>query len=268
MDMRSLPRPGFGTWQLTDADACVSCVRHAIETGYRHIDTAVNYRNEKSVGRGIAEAPVDRDELFIATKIPTGSLGGAEVTQTADESLDRLGIDRIDLLYVHWPMRTYDAAETLPAMAALVDDGKVDALGLSNFTPMLLDEAMDLAGDVIIAHQYEKHPYLPNREVHRASTAHGLYSVAYSPLARGHVLDEETIVSIASDRGITPAQVVLAWLHHDDDVVAIPKSSSHARIEENFAAGTHTLTDDEVARIDAIEHRERLVDPDGAPWNR
>lgn len=268
MDLERTRRPGFGTWQLSDPEVCATCVAHAIDHGYRHIDTAVNYGNEEDVGTGIERSSVTRDELFVATKLPTGDLDAISVKPTTVASLERLGLDRVDLLYVHWPIRTYVADETLPAMAELVDEGIVDALGVSNFTPELLDEAMSIAGDVIIAHQYEKHPYLPNREVHTTSREHGLTSVAYSPLARGHVLDDPVIAEIAETNEVTPAQVTLAWLMHDEDVTPIPKSGRHSRIEENFAAREVSLTGDDISRIDAIDKRERVVDTNEAPWRQ
>lgn len=268
MATRSIPRPGLGTWQLRDPEVCANAIEHALQIGYEHVDTAESYENERAVGRGIDRSERRIDDLYIATKLHHRHLAAGDVARATRDCLERLDLDSVDLLYVHWPTGSYEASETLPAMAETVDEGLVDALGVSNFSVALLDEAMDIAGDVIVAHQYEKHPFLPNERIHRRTADHGLTTVAYSPLARGRVVDDETITAIAKAHDATPAQVALAWLMRDDDVVPIPKSGIEAHIEENLAATALDLDEEALARIDAIDERVRVVDPSGAPWNR
>lgn len=266
MSTHEIPRPGLGTWQITDHDRCVDAVAHALELGYRHVDTAAAYRNEAGVGQGLRTASVDRDAVFVATKIWIDDLGPDAVRPAAQACLDRLGLDRVDLLYVHWPAGTYAPRETLPAMAELVDDGLTRTIGVSNFTPALLHEAVDVAGDVLLAHQFEMHAYLPNDDVRTATIDHDLVPVAYSPLARGAVLDDPVIGDIADEHRATPAQVALAWLMSLDGVVPIPKSKTPEHIGENLAARDVRLTAEDRERIVDIDRRERAVDPDFAPW--
>lgn len=266
MGPTTVRRPGFGTWQLTDPTRCRRCVAHAIGTGYRHVDTAARYGNEAAVGRGIASAPVDRDDLYVATKVWWDQLDPDDVPRAAEASLDRLGLEYVDLIYAHWPAGPYDADRTLPALASLVDRGLARGIGVCNLTPALLAEAIDVAGDALVAHQFEMHPFLPNGTVRDDSLAAGLDVIAYSPLARGRVLDDPTLAAIADEHGATPAQVSLAWLMRDDRVVPIPKSGHPSRIDENFAARDLELTEAEFDRIDRIDRRDRLVDPGFAPW--
>jgi 2,5-diketo-D-gluconate reductase B len=262
-----LPAPGLGTYQNTDPDTCRTAVETALDVGYRHIDTAQMYENEEYVGEGLAAADVDRDEVAVATKLDSRNLGYDEVHHHARQCRDRLGIDTIDLLYVHWPIRTYDPESTLSAMDDLHDQGLISRVGLSNFTPELLTEALDVLDAPLFAHQVECHPLLPQEELRRHAREHDHYLVAYSPLAKGTVLDVPELVDIADAHDATAAQISLAWLHAKDNVVAIPKAATPAHIRENYAAREVDLTEAAIERIDDIERRERVVDFDAAPWN-
>ena len=247
---------------------CVDSVEAALEMGYRHVDTAQKYENEAEVGEGIARSSVPRDDVFLATKIAEDSLAYDDVLRTADESLERLGVDAVDCLYVHWPYPTYDAEETLAAFDELVEAGKTRYVGLGNFTPELVDEAIDVLNEPPFAVQVEMHPLLPQAELREHCLAHDVHLVAYCPLMRGGVFDAPELVEIAEDAGVGVAQLSLAWLASKEGVHAIPKATGEAHLRENFEAGELDLEDDVLARVDAIDREERVVDPpEKGPWN-
>ncbi|WP_434520882.1 aldo/keto reductase [Halorubrum sp. AS12] len=260
-------RLGYGTYELTDGEECASGVAHAIETGYRHVDTAQGYDNEASVSAGIDRTDVDRDDLFVATKLSTDNLSYDDAVETARASRDRLGVDSLDLLYVHWPINSYDPEETLPALDDLVDDGVVDRIGLSNFRPDQLDEAIDGLSHDVFAHQVECHPLLQQERLREYAVEHDHWLVAYSPIARNRVADVDVLREIAAAHDATPAQVSLAWLLSKERVAPIPKAADFGHVEENWAARGIDLTDDQIARIDALDRGERIVDFEAAPWN-
>jgi 2,5-diketo-D-gluconate reductase B len=262
----TMPMLGLGTWENTDPEQCADSVRTALETGYRHIDTAQAYGNEVAVGDGIAVAAVDREEVFLATKVWIDSLSHDDVVRTTEASLDRLGVASVELLYVHWPAREYDPEETLAAFDALVDRGLVDRVGVSNFEPSQLETAVDRLDAPVFANQVECHPLLQQRDLREVCAAHNVEVVAYSPLARGAVLDDPVLTDIAEAHGVSAAQVSLAWLR-EKGVTAIPKATGRAHIEDDWASLDVELDAGEVERIDAIDRRDRRVDPGFAPWN-
>jgi diketogulonate reductase-like aldo/keto reductase len=260
-----LPDIGFGTYKLT-GEACATAVETALDVGYRHVDTAQMYENEGAVGDGLARADVDRDDVFLATKVWRDRLGYGDFVESTYRSLDRLGVDTLDLLYVHWPLETYDADETLRALDALYNEGKIDHVGLSNFTPELLAEARVKLDAPVYAHQVEMSPLCRQAELLADAREHGHRLVAYSPIARGAVADVPEVRAVADRHDATPAQVSLAWLMAKG-VVPIPKAGSPSHIRENFAARDVALDDDDVAEIDGVERTERVVDFPDAPWN-
>ena len=260
-----MPALGIGTWQNEDADQCAESVRTALDLGYRHVDTAQAYRNEDAVGRGIADADVDREDVFLATKVWTSNLGHDDVLESTDDSLDRLGTDHLDLLYVHWPANQYDPEETLQAFAELRDEGKIERIGVSNFEPRHLDEARDVLGELPFANQVEFHPLLPQEDLREYVADEDIELVAYSPLARGEVLDVPEIQAVAEKHGVSEAQVSLAWVR-EKGATAIPKATSADHIEDNFASLGVELDDEDVEQIDGIDSRDRQVDPDFGPW--
>lgn len=266
--MRGLPAIGLGTWQNTDRETCIDSVSTALEAGYRHVDTAQYYGNEEVVGEGIARADVPRDEIVVATKVHAEKFGLAydEVIEGLEVSLDRLGLDSLDLLYVHWPVGNYDAAETMPAFDELLDRELIDHVGVCNFSIELLEEARDHLESPLFAHQAETHPLLPRDDLVAHAQKHDYHYVAYSPLARGSVFDVPEIRDIAERHGVSPARVSLAWLLRKDNVAAIPKSSSEGHIRDNLRALDLELTADDVDRIDDIDRTERFVERQGAPW--
>ncbi|MFB6073083.1 MAG: aldo/keto reductase [Halobacterium sp.] len=257
---------GLGTWQNEDADQCAESVRTAVEMGYRHVDTAQAYRNEDAVGRGLADADVDREDVFLATKVWTDNLAPADVHSTTADSLDRLGVDYVDLLYVHWPANEYRAGETLPAFAELKSEGTIERIGVSNFEPRHLDEARDVLGELPFANQVELNPLLPQEELREYADGEDVELVAYSPLARGEVFDVPEIQAVAEKHGVSEAQVSLAWVR-EKGVTAIPKATGEDHIADNWGSLDVDLDDEDVAKIDGIDRRSRQVDPDFAPWN-
>jgi len=261
-----MPVLGLGTWENDDYDRCVASVRTALETGYRHVDTARIYRNERAVGEGIAAADVDREEVFLATKVWADDLAYEDAKRAARESLDRLGVEYVDLLYVHWPARGYDSEGTLRAFEELREEGVTERIGVSNFTPEQLEEAVEFTGGEVFANQFECHPLFPQPELRAACADLGVHPVAYSPLARGAVFDLPALSTIADRRGVSEAQVALAWLR-EKGVAAIPKATGADHVRDNWRSLTLELGDDELARIDAIDRRDRRVDPGFAPWN-
>lgn len=243
-----VPALGFGTWQLSGVDAREG-VRHALELGYRQIDTAQAYDNESDVGRGIAESGVPRGDLFLTTKIVGEALAGDAVGPAVDASLERLGTDHVDLLLIHWPTDEVPLAETLSAMVAVRDTGAVRHLGVSNFRAPLLREALDLAP--ILADQV---PYQPGRtqdSLREVAAERDVLLTAYSPL-RGAGVRSDVVADIAEHHGKTPQQVALRWLLQQDRVSPIPRSSNPEHRRQNVAVFDFELSDDDVRRIDAL----------------
>ena len=261
-----IPMLGLGTWENTDPDACAESVATALEMGYRHIDTAQAYGNEADVGDGLAAADVDREEIFLATKVWIDNLAADDVIETTEASLDRLGVDSVDLMYVHWPSRTYDAEETLAALNELHADGKIDRIGVSNFEPDQLQEAIEISDAPIVANQVECHPFLQQEALREVCADEDVELVAYSPLARGDVLENDTLQEIADAHDASPAQVSLEWLRQQG-ITAIPKATSETHIRDNWQSLSVTLSDEEIERIESIEQTGRRVDPGFGPWN-
>ena len=259
-----MPMLGLGTWENEDADQCAESVRTALEMGYRHIDTAQAYRNEDAVGEGIATADVDREEVFLATKVWISKLSADDVLESTRDSLDRLGVDYVDLLYVHWPSGEYDPAETLGAFDELYAENEIRNVGVSNFEPDHVDEAREHLDAPVFANQVECHPMLQQDELREFADETDLNLVAYSPLARGTVFDDETLTDIAEKHDASAAQVSLAWLR-EKGVTAIPKATSEAHIRDNWESLALDLDDEDVAAIDAIDTVDRRVHPDFAP---
>lgn len=262
-----LPDIGLGTSGM-HGDECVESVRTALETGYRHVDTAQMYDNEPAVGAGLRLAAVDREDVVLATKVHPDNLGHDDAVRTAEESLIRLGVDAVDMLYVHWPTSAYDPEETLRALDELREAGVTRHVCVSNFTPELLDEARDLLESPIAAHQVECHPLLPQEELREYAANHGHTVVGYCPLGQGDIFDVPELQQVAEKHDTSEASVSLAWAMAKESLVPIPKSSSEEHIRANWAARDLELDEEDLATIDGIEEERRLVDPDAAPWNQ
>jgi 2,5-diketo-D-gluconate reductase B len=257
-----VPTLGLGTWRL-DGDDCVEAVAHALEIGYRHVDTAQMYGNEEAVGRGIARSGVPRDEIWLTTKVWMENAAFDDVLRSTEASLRRLDVEHVDLLLLHWPNESVPLSETLSAMRRIQDDGAARHLGVSNFPPDLLDEALDEAE--ILCNQVEYHPFLSQDHVLEICHEWDLLLTAYSPLARGRVSDDPTLRSIAEAHGRTPAQVTLRWLVQQDQVAAIPKAATPEHRRANLEVFDFELTGDEMEAIHGLSRGERIVDPEFAP---
>jgi len=259
-----MPMLGLGTWQNDDPQECTDSVETALELGYRHVDTAQAYGNEDAVGDGLAAADVTRDDIFLATKVWNANLAADDVHATTAQSLDDLGVDAVDLLYVHWPAGAYDAEATLGAFDELYDQGKIHNVGVSNFESHHVEEAMEILDAPLFANQVEIHPFLQQAELREHAAEYDYELVAYSPLARGAVFDSDVLTDIADDHDTSAAQVSLAWLR-EKGVTAIPKATGRDHIADNWRSLDLELTDEDIDRIDAIDHEDRKVDPDFGP---
>jgi len=259
-----MPALGLGTWENDDPAQCTESVANALDVGYRHVDTAQIYGNEAAVGKGIARSGVDRDDVFLATKVWIDELAPEDVAASTRESLQKLDTEYVDLLYVHWPAGAYDPEETLPAFAELRDDGLIDRIGVSNFEPEHLDAATDALGGAPFANQVEMHPLLRQEELREYADANGIELVAYSPLARGTVLDDPTVGEIAEKHGVSAAQVSLAWLR-EKGVTAIPKATGEDHLRDNWASLGLELDDEDIEAIDTLGRTDRQLNPDFGP---
>lgn len=262
----SLPALGFGTFELTPDDAYTG-VSAALEAGYRHIDTAQMYRNEEAVGRAIADSPVDRDEVFLTTKVPPDEAAPADVERSHQESLQRLGVDHVDLLLLHWPSEHVAPLEaTMEAFTDLREREMTRHIGVSNFPSAMLQRAFDLAP--IVNDQVEHHPYLSVDRIIEVLDSNGGFLTAYSPLAKGAVLDDPVLTEIGEVHGVGPVQVTVRWLLQRG-VCAIPRTSKPERVVSNADVFGFELTAEEMARIDGLRRGQRLVDPASlaVPWD-
>jgi len=243
-----IPQLGFGVFQIPE-DETTAAVSAALETGYRHIDTAAAYGNEAGVGRALADSGLSRDELFITTKVWNSDQGYDATLRAFDTSLAALGLDRLDLYLIHWPTPARDLyADTWRALERLVEEGRLRAAGVSNFQPAHLQRLLDGSSLVPTINQIELHPGLQQSELRAFHAEHGIATEAWSPLAQGAVLDDEAITSIAGRTGKSPAQVVLRW-HLQLGNVVIPKSVTPSRIRENFEVFDFELTDEDMSTI-------------------
>ncbi|NHA69490.1 aldo/keto reductase [Phycicoccus flavus] len=253
----TIPQLGFGVFQIEPGDTAEAVTR-AFEVGYRHIDTAQMYGNEKEVGEAIASSGIPRDEIFVTSKLNNGFHRPDDAKRAFDETMTKLGLDRIDLFLVHWPLPTrYDGdfVSTWRTMAGFADEGRAAAVGVSNFQPAHLQRIIDETGVVPAVNQVEVHPYFGNEQVRSANAGHGIATEAWSPIAQGQVLDDAVLGEIAQEKGKSPAQVALRWHVERGDIV-FPKSVTPERIEENFDLFSFELTPEEVSRISGLDRGE------------
>jgi 2,5-diketo-D-gluconate reductase A len=258
-----MPQLGFGVFQVPPPDAA-EVVRLALQAGYRSIDTAAMYRNEEGVGQALADSGIARSELFVTTKLnnPEHRAGMAE--QAFDESLQRLGLDYVDLYLIHWPLPSADRyLEVWRVLEKVYEDGRARAIGVSNFQEHHLQRLLDEATVVPAVNQVELHPYLAQEPLREFHARHGIATEAWSPLGKGQeLLQDPTVVGIAEKYGVTPAQVVLRW-HLQVGTIAIPKSATPERIRSNFDVFGFELADDDVDAVSALNRDHRLgPDPD------
>ena len=242
-----VPALGFGTWPLKGTD-CRDAVENALAIGYRHLDTAQMYDNEAAVGNAIENAAVDRDDVFLVTKVLRGNLAHDDVLTSVEASLDRLGT-AIDLLLIHAPSRTVPIEESIEAMNQLQEMGDVRHIGVSNFSVTQLQEAIDASETPILTNQVEYHPFKSQEDILEFCIDNDIMLTAYSPVAKGRVTDNQVLKEIGDTYGKTPTQVTLRWLIQQENVSAIPKAASRDHREENFDIFDFELTAEEMARI-------------------
>jgi diketogulonate reductase-like aldo/keto reductase len=246
-DGNSIPTVGLGVWQVEDGHHCESAVRLALEAGYRHIDTAQAYGNEESVGAALRDSGVPRDEVFITTKFyPKNTDPAAE----AEKSLERLGVDHLDLYIIHWPQK--GATWAWPGMEAAHERGFARSIGVSNFSAAELDQVMGIANTPPVVNQIQFSPFEYRKALVEACEGHGVAVEAYSPLGTGRHLGDETVGEIAERLGRTSAQVLIRWCLQRDTIV-LPKSTHQDRIEANFAVFDFALSDEDMALLDGLD---------------
>jgi diketogulonate reductase-like aldo/keto reductase len=252
------PQLGFGVWQIDDNTAA-DAVAHALQVGYRSVDTATIYQNEKGVGEGIARAGIPRSELFLTTKLWNADQGFDATLKAFDASLARLKQDYVDLYLIHWPVPKGDRyVDTFKAFIRLRDEGRIRSVGVSNFQPAHLDRLAAETGVVPAVNQIELHPDFAQRDVVAYHKAHGIVTESWSPLGQGgELLKDPVLASIAKATGKTPAQVVLRW-HLQEGHMVIPKSQTPSRIAENFDVFGFELSADQLSQIDGLDAGNRI----------
>lgn len=259
-----VPAIGLGTWQMK-GEKCVQAVKNALNMGYRHIDTAQFYDNEKAVGQGVQNSDVNSEDIFITTKVWRDKLHRESVLSSTEKSLERLNMDYVDLLLIHWPNENVPLEETLRAMKELKERGKVRNIGVSNFTEDLMEEALELAPE-IITNQVEMHVLHQQKEMQRYCVENNLLLTAYSPLAKGKVANMEDLQKIGEEYGKSPAQIALRWLIQQDNVIAIPKAIPKKYQRENLEVIDFKLREEDMEKIFRLNRDQRLTDPGVAPW--
>lgn len=263
----SMPQLGFGVWQVPDEEA-TPAVSKALETGYRSIDTAAVYENERGTGKALASSGLPREELFVTTKLWNSEQGYDTTLRAFDASLDKLGLEYVDLYLIHWPLPMFDTyVQTWRALEKLYADGRARAIGVSNFHPSQLRRLLDEGSVVPALNQVELHPNLQQRELRSLHQEHSIATEAWSPLGQGKdILSDPVISSLATKHGRTAAQVILRW-HLQEGTVAIPKSVTPTRIQENFEVFDFELDSEDVTAIRALDTGNRLgPDPDTMDW--
>ncbi|SOC35752.1 diketogulonate reductase-like aldo/keto reductase [Rhizobium subbaraonis] len=264
----AIPALGLGTFELTGPDG-EAAIRTAIELGYRQIDTAIRYGNEAEVGRAIRASGVPRNELFVTTKIWFNDLSPENVASRVGESLERLGLDQVDLLLVHWPTREVPLGETLAAFAEEKKKGRTRLIGVSNFTVALLDEALDVHKADLFCNQVEYHPFLSQQKLLARMRRADMLLNAYQPIARGKVFKSELLNEIGRKCGKSAGQVTLRWLVQQDNVGAIPRSSRPENMRANLDIFDFELSGEDMVAIHGLARGERYSSFDWAPdWDQ
>ncbi|MFH5831829.1 aldo/keto reductase [Halalkalibaculum sp. DA3122] len=259
-----VPEIGLGTHKLHDRE-CAKVVRMALDLGYRHIDTAQMYKNEREVGEALKISNVPRDDIFLTTKIWHTNLDSEDVLQSTEQSLRNLDTPYVDLLLIHWPNDQYDLRKTIESMLILRDQGKAVNIGVSNFPLDLLKKVNDDIRAPIFCNQVEYHPYLDQLDLLDYAIEKDILLTAYSPLAQGDVIQDEDLIQMAKKYEKSPAQIALRWLIEQENVVAIPKASSREHLEANIDIFDFYLEDEDFDKIDNLNKSKRLVNPSFAP---
>jgi 2,5-diketo-D-gluconate reductase A len=264
-DGNSIPAVGLGVFQVPPADT-EQAVSAALRAGYRHIDTAAAYRNERETGRAVADSDVPRDQLYVVTKLANTDQGYDSTMAAFDASMDRLGLDYLDLYLIHWPQPALNKfVDTFKAFASLRDQGRIRSIGVSNFEPEHLTVLIDAIGIVPAVNQIELHPRFPQKELREVHAQRGIVTEAWSPLGRGALLAHPMVTAVAAERGRTPAQVLIRW-HIQLGNIVIPKSVNPSRIASNFDVFDFELSANEMASISSLDDAGRLG-PDPRTFN-
>ncbi|MBT3810947.1 MAG: aldo/keto reductase [Rhodospirillaceae bacterium] len=259
----AIPAVGYGTMLFPEPERAVELILHALNCGYRHIDTARKYGTEQWVGEGIRASGVPREEIWVTTKVTEENAKADDFARSVETSLDTLGLDYVDLLLIHWPQPNVPLAETLGALAKAKRDGLARNIGVSNFTIPLLDEAMAKCPEPLVTNQIEYHTYINQDRLIAACRKHGLLITCHAPLARGAMLDDPVILDIAAAHNKTAAQVALRWLIQQPDVGIVPRALEFSEIEENIGIYEFTLSDADMDRIGQLKARNlRVIDPE------
>lgn len=260
-DGQTIPQVGLGVWQ-TPNDTAVEAVRTALEAGYRHIDTAAAYRNEKGVGEGLKASGLAREEVFVTTKLWNDNQGYDATLTAAEKSLGRLGLDYLDLYLIHWPApRKGLFVETWKAFVRLKEEGRVKSIGVSNFTAEHLDRIIGETGVAPVINQIELHPRFQQKALREENARRGVLTQSWSPLGQGQLLSDPVIAGIAAKHGKTPAQVIIRW-HVDSGLVVIPKSVTPERIVQNFNVFDFQLDAEDRAAIAGLDAEDGRIGPD------
>lgn len=264
----SLPRLGLGTYRL-QGDACRAAVESGLSLGYRHIDTATMYGNEDAVGAAIAASGIARADLHVTTKVWHDQLAPDAIRRACDTSLNKLGLDHVDLYLVHWPSPAMDLGAVLATLVKLKEEGLTRAIGVCNFTLPLLREAIERIGAPIACNQIEYHVLLDQSPIRSYLAGKSIPVIAYAPLAQGRLAEHPELTAIARKHGASPAQVALKWLLDQDDVAAIPKAQRPASQQGNLDALKLKLDDEDRRVIAALPKDQRFVNPAFAPaWDK
>jgi diketogulonate reductase-like aldo/keto reductase len=262
-----IPSIGLGTSELRGRD-CARVVEQALRLGYRHIDTAQMYENERDIGDGLRSSGVRRDDVFITTKVWTTHFAPMDLERSVKESLGRLRMTEVDLLLLHWPNPQVPLSETLAGLARVKQIGLTRHIGVSNFTVALIEEALSISTEPLVCDQVEYHPYLDQTKVIEACRNHGMALIAYNPVAKGRVKTDETLQRIGAQYGKSPAQVCLRWLVQQG-VAAIPRSSKVEHLSDNIDIFDFALSEQDMADIFAMGTPQgRITDFGFAPkWD-